>query len=131
MVADPIADFITRLKNAAAVGGVSVSVPFSKLTLELALILKREGFLADVLKRGRKLKRSLEVTLAYDDAKQPEVRGAERVSRLSRRVYLKSDEIKPVRFGHGLLVLSTSKGLKTDREARKEGIGGEALFKIW
>ena len=130
MVADPIADLITRLKNASAVGKVDVSVPFSKLSYAIAEFLKREGFVKEVEKRGKKVKKSIDLKLSHADG-MPGIRGVERVSRLSRRVYLKSGEIRPVKFGEGMMVISTSSGLRTDREARKEGLGGEALFKIW
>ena len=130
MVADPIADFITRLKNASAASRETVTVPFSKLIYEIAELLKRESFVAEVAKRGKKVKKFIDLNLSYAEG-EPSVHGAERVSRLSRRVYLKKSEIKPVKFGQGILVVSTPSGLKTDKEARKEGIGGEALFKIW
>ena len=130
MIADPIADLINRLKNASATGKESVSVPYSKLAHEVAELLKKEGFVKSVEKRGKKIKKFLDIELSYDD-KSPLIRGAERVSRLSRRVYLKKSDIKPVKFGQGVLVVSTSKGLRTGSAARQEGVGGEALFKIW
>ena len=130
MVADPIADFINRIKNASAIKKESVSVPFSNLKFEIASLLSREGFLSSVERRGKKVKKYLDVTLKYGE-NGPGVTGAERISRLSKRVYMKVSDIKPVKYGHGLMVLSTPKGLMTDKEARKEKVGGEALFKIW
>ncbi|HYF10287.1 MAG TPA: 30S ribosomal protein S8 [Candidatus Paceibacterota bacterium] len=130
MVADPIADLINRLKNASAIKKESVSVPFSNLKFEIASLLSREGFVSAVERRGKKVKKYLDITLKYADG-APSLRGAERVSRLSKRVYFKVSDIKPVKHGQGLLVLSTPKGLMTDKEARKEKVGGEALFKIW
>ena len=130
MVNDPIADFIIRIKNASAAKRDSATAPYSKLVFEIAELLKREGFLKEVSKRGKKVKKFIDLELSYEDG-IPNVRGAERVSRLSRRVYLKKSDVKPVKFGHGILVLSTPQGLYTDKEARKHGVGGEALFKIW
>lgn len=130
MVADPIADFINRLKNASAIKKESVSVPFSNLKFEIASLLSREGFVASIERRGKKVKKYLDVSLKYTNG-EPGLHGAERVSRLSKRVYYKVADIKPVKYGQGIMVLSTPKGLMTDREARKEKVGGEALFKIW
>ncbi len=131
MVADPIADLITRIKNAGDAGQTSLSLPFSKLKQEIAELLKREGFLSDVAKYGKKAKKTLDISLKYTAAGNPEVTGVTRISRLSKRVYMKSSEIRPVKYGQGLIILSTPKGLKTGEEARKEHVGGEALFKIW
>ncbi len=130
MVADPIADLITRIKNASAAGKPRASLPFSNLVNEIAEILKRHGFVKEVAVHGKKPKKTIELELAYDGT-TPIIRGAERISRLSKRVYVKKTDIKPVKFGQGIMVISTSKGLRTDKESRKEGVGGEALFKIW
>ncbi len=131
MVADPIADLITRIKNAGDASQVSLSLPFSKLKHEVAELLKRQGFLAEVAKYGKKAKKTLDISLKYTADGRPEVTGVSRISRLSKRVYMKASEIRPVKYGQGILVLSTPKGLKTGEEARKEHVGGEALFKIW
>lgn len=130
MVNDPIADFITRIKNASMAGNAVITVPFSKLKLAIAELLLKEGYIASFEKRGKKVKKYLEVTLKYDGVK-PEVHNVKRISKLGKRVYLGTRDIHSVKFGHGILVLSTPKGLMTDREARKERVGGEALFSIW
>ena len=131
MTNDPLADFLIRIKNASAAGKDAVSVPFSKFKFEIASLLAKEGFLASVERRGKKVKKTLDVTLKYDDNQVPEVTDVKRVSKLGKRVYVGVADIKPVRYGHGLLVLSTPKGILTDREAKKQKVGGEALFKIW
>lgn len=130
MVNDPVADFINRIKTAQLVGLSNVSIPFSKMKFEIASLLFKEGYVGEVKKHGKKAKRFIEVTLKYENGK-PEVRGVKRLSKPSRRVYVKSTEIRPVKYGHGLLVVSTPKGLLTGRDARKEKVGGEALFSIW
>lgn len=130
MVTDPIADFLIRLKNAGAVGHTNVSIPYSKLKMAVADILKKEGYIDDVSKKGKKVAKSLEVSLASADG-LPKIKGIERISKPSKRVYLGVKNISPIRHGYGLLILSTPKGLLTGGEARKERVGGEALFKIW
>jgi small subunit ribosomal protein S8 len=82
-------------------------------------------------KKGKKVKKTLDVTLAYDAAGNPKINGVKRVSKPGRRMYRSVHEIVPVRYGHGALVLSTPKGILIDKEARKENVGGEALFEIW
>ncbi len=131
MVNDPIADFITRLKNASLAKRGNVSVPFSKLKLAVAEVLQKQGFISSVDRKGKKIKKYLDVTLKYNPDGTPEIRGVKRISKLGKRVYIKSKEVRPVKFGHGMMLISTPKGIKTDLEARRENIGGEALFSIW
>jgi small subunit ribosomal protein S8 len=130
MVSDPIADLINRLKTAQMAGRPSISVPFSNLKFAIAELLARHGFVGEVSKRGKKVKKYVDLTLKYEEGR-PEVSGVKRLSKPSKRVYLGASDIRPVKYGHGLLVLSTPKGLLTDKEARKEKVGGEALFSIW
>jgi len=127
---DPIADMITRIKNAQISGQSSAIFPYSKMKFDLAMILQKEGFLKNVSKKGKKITKSIEVELVYEDDR-PKISGVERVSKPSRRMYVESRNIKPVKNNLGRLIISTSKGLMTDSEARKSKIGGEALFKIW
>jgi small subunit ribosomal protein S8 len=131
MVNDPVADFINRLKNAGAVKHASVSVPFSNLKLAVAEKLKDAGYVAAIDKKGKKVKKTLEVALKYDAHGKPVIQGVKRISKPGRRMYKSVHEITRVRYGHGALILSTPKGIKTDKEARKEKVGGEALFEIW
>ena len=128
MVTDPISDFLIRLQNAALVGKESVMVPSSKMTRALSDLLAREGYIAEVDKKGKKS--SLSVLLAYKNGR-PAINGVKRISKLSRRVYFGVRDLRPVKRGHGLLVLSTPAGVVTGREAREKRVGGEALFEIW
>ena len=131
MVTDPIADLIIRLKNAGAVKKQSVSIPFSMLKMAVAEKLKDAGYVKAVEKKGKKVRKTLEVVLQYDEGGKHIIDGVKRISKPGRRVYKAVREIRPVRYGHGALILSTPKGIKTDAEARKEKVGGEALFEIW
>lgn len=127
---DAISDIIIRIKNANAAGKESVSIPHSKAKEAVAKILEKEGYVSSVTKKGKKFDTTLEIGLITDEY-GPRVKGVERVSKLSKRVYAGAKDIRPVKQGHGILVITTPKGLKTDAEARKEGIGGELLFKVW
>ena len=131
MTTDPIADLIIRLKNAGAVKKQSVSIPFSILKMAVAEKLKEAGFVQAVEKKGKKVKKTLEVVLKYSEKGQHAITDVKRVSKPGRRIYMSTRDIRPVRYGHGTLVLSTPKGIKTDEEARKEKVGGEAMFEIW
>ena len=120
-----------RLKNAGAVKKTTVAIPYSAFKLAIAEKLKEAGYVAGIEKKGKKVRKTLDVVLKYDEAGKPFINGARRVSKPGRRMYRSVHEIRPVRLGHGSLILSTPKGIKTDKEARKEKIGGEALFEIW
>jgi small subunit ribosomal protein S8 len=106
-------------------------VPFSNLKLAIAEKLKEAGYVESIDKKGKKIKKTLEVGLKYDDAGKHRIQGVKRISKPGRRMYRAAHEIVPVRYGKGALILSTPKGILTDREARKEHVGGEALFEIW
>jgi len=131
MVNDPVGDFIIRLTNAGAIKRASVSVPFSAFKLAIAEKLRDAGYVKAIEKKGKKVKKALDVTLKYDDKGVHAISGVKRVSKPGRRMYKGTKEIMPVRYGRGALLLSTPKGVLTDREARKEKVGGEALFEIW
>ena len=131
MVNDTIGDFIVQLKNASAIKKASVSIPFSLFKLAIAEKLQGAGYVKAIEKHGKKVKKTLDITLKYDEAGKPAIHGARRISKPGRRMYKSAHEINPVRYGHGALLLSTPKGVMTDKEARKEKIGGEALFEIW
>jgi small subunit ribosomal protein S8 len=131
MVSDPVADFIIRLQNAGAVGKSNVAIPFSNFKLAIAEKLKDVGFIKSIEKKGKKIRKTIDVTLQYDMAGKPAIHGSKRISKPGRRMYKSVNEIVPIRYGHGVLVLSTPKGILTDKEARKEKVGGEALFEIW
>ena len=127
---DPISDMIIAIKNAGEAGLKSAVVPYSNIKHEIGNLLVKEGYLESIGKIGKKTFKSIEFGILYK-GKKPKINGVERVSKVSRRVYIKSKEIRLVRQGHGLIVISTPKGIMTRKEARKGNIGGEAMFKIW
>lgn len=131
MVTDPIADMLNRIKNAGVVRHETVTVPHSKFVLAIADTLKRHGYVVSITKKNKKSAKVLEIGLAYDERKNPKVKGVERLSKPSCRLYSNAKSLKPVRNGYGMLVLSTPKGVLSGDEARKESVGGEMLFKIW
>lgn len=122
---------MVRLKNAGAVKKPAVSIPFSSFKLAIAEKLRDAGYITGIEKKGKKVRKTLDVVLKYDEAGVSVIRGARRISKPGRRMYRSVHEIVPVRYGHGSLILSTPNGIKTDKEARKEKVGGEALFEIW
>ncbi|MFA6077956.1 MAG: 30S ribosomal protein S8 [Candidatus Paceibacterota bacterium] len=131
MTTDPIADMLIRIKNGSRAKKETVLIPYSQLRFSIAEILLREGYLSSVTKRLRKTSRLLEVGLMYEGNGAPRVTDVERVSKSSKRVYIGVREVRRVKYGHGVMVLSTPKGLLTGDEARKEHVGGEVMFKIW
>ncbi len=130
-ISDPIADMLTRVRNAVKAKMNSVDVPASKLKIELARVMKDEGYIKNYkfIQDGKQ--GILRVYLKYGPGQQATIYGLERVSKPSRRIYVKSREIKPVFNGMGVAILSTSKGIMTDRKARQENVGGEVLCNIW
>lgn len=130
---DPIADMLTRIRNANHRGHQEVRLPSSRLKEELARILEGEGFINGYEVWEDEGKRTLVLFLKYKGKRQKErvIRGLERVSKPSRRVYVGKDEIPQILGGVGIAILSTSQGLMTDKEARQRGIGGELLCKAW
>ncbi len=127
---DPIANMIIMIKNGNAAGQESVFLPYSKMKAAIAECLKKEGYVGEVAKKTKKNRSVLEVKLVYE-GKIPKITHAERISKQSKRVYFGVKELYPVRGGNGLLVLSTPKGILGGKDARKEHVGGEALFKLW
>ncbi len=128
---DPIADMLTRIRNANQVSHSTVSMPSSKLKVQLAKLLKEEGFIADYsVKEDGKFK-VLEITLKYDAKNKPIITKLERVSKPGLRNYSKAKNLPKVLGGMGIAVVSTSKGLLTDRKARKENLGGEVLCYVY
>lgn len=127
---DPIADMITQIRNAQMVLKPSLEVPHSKLRYEIVKILEREGFLAGAALHGRKSKKFIELTLKYKD-KEPAISGLKRISKPGQRIYVPFSRLKRVKGGFGMALISTSKGILTDKEARKQKIGGEIFFEVW
>jgi small subunit ribosomal protein S8 len=127
---DPIANMIVQIKNAGAAGRESVLLPYSKVKENIAKVLVKEGFLKGVEKKSHKGHPALSLDLIVDN-RNPKVTGVKRISKNSKRIYKKSSEIRPIKNGYGLLILSTPKGIMSGRDARKEKLGGEVLFSIW
>ena len=128
---DSVADMMIRIKNAGVVRKDTVEVPYSKMKFAICEILKKEGFIANVDTKGKKVsEKAIVITLKYE-GKNPKVTGTAKVSKFSRRVYGSVDEIKQVKNGAGLLIMTTPKGILSGSEARKQKVGGEALFEIW
>ena len=131
VVTDTIADMLTRMRNANSMGYADVTVPASKLKVELARILKEEGFIKDYKVVGEDAQKNILLTLKYGNKKEKVITGLKRISKPGLRVYVKSDEVPKVLNGLGIAIISTSKGIMTDKQARKENLGGEVLDYIW
>ena len=128
---DPIADMLNRIRNAQAVLKETVDIPISNLRYEVAKILEKGGFVSGVEKKGKKAKKVIEITLKYNE-KIPVISGLKRISKPGQRIYKRAKELKPVKGGYGIAIISTSKGgLMTDKEARKQKLGGEVICEIW
>ena len=131
VVTDTIADMLTRIRNANSMGYTDVTVPASKLKVELARILKEEGFIKDYKVVSEDVRKTIELTLKYGNKKEKVITGLKRISKPGLRVYVKSDEVPKVLNGLGIAIISTSKGIMTDKDARKQNLGGEVLAYIW
>jgi small subunit ribosomal protein S8 len=132
MTSDPIADMLTRIRNAALARHDRTEIPASKMKLAVAKILKSEGYIADVQENGEQGKdRKLTIVLRYGNDRQSAIDGVRRVSRPGRRVYVRHDHIPRVLSGLGISILSTSHGLLSDRDARRLKLGGELLCEVW
>ena len=129
--ADPVADLLVSLKNAGAVGHRSVTTPFSNLRLAVAEALRRAGFVKNIVKKGKKVKKYLELELIYAPDGRARLQTVKKVSRSSRRVYRGFPVIYPVRQGSGVAIYSTPRGVLTGEEAKKERVGGELLAEVW
>jgi small subunit ribosomal protein S8 len=130
MLTDPIADMFNRIRNGGAARKASVDMPWSRHKEAIARVLQAEGYLDEVSVQ-KEQHPMLRIGLRYDGRRRPVIVGLERVSRPSLRVYVGSTEIPAIRRGLGVNVLSTSKGVMADREARKQGIGGEIICRVW
>ncbi len=127
---DTISNFIIKLKNAGNAHLANISVQHSGLKEAICEVLKKEGFIKNYEVKGE-VKKTIHVTLVADATRVPKIKGVARYSKPSKRVYKKTDEIRGVKSGYGVLILSTSKGVMTGRDAKKAKLGGEALFSIW
>lgn len=131
MNTDPIADMLTRIRNANIVSHPEVNMPSSKLKVELAKLLKEEGYITDYEVKENGCFKTLVVKLKYDEAGNPVIANLKRVSKPGLRNYAKSKDLPKVLGGLGIAIISTSKGILTDRKARKENVGGEVLCYVW
>ncbi len=128
---------IIQIKNAGNVGHDRVWIPYSKFKHSVADVLKREKFIKDVAAESKKGKKMLVVDLLFGDTRlstgrqTPKIKGVQRISKPSRRIYKRASDIRAVKSGYGALILSTSKGIMSGREAKRASLGGEALFTIW
>ena len=131
VVTDPIADMLTRIRNANAMRYKEVEVPASRIKLEIARILKEEGYISDVKIKKDKVQDVMVLNLKYGEKKERVITGLKRISKPGLRVSAKVEELPRVLNGLGIAIISTSKGIMTDKEARKESLGGEVLAYIW
>ncbi len=130
MMTDPIADMLTRMRNAIMMHHEQVSMPHSKMKEKILSVLKEEGFIRKYEVLGDKVKKTIVVGLKYSDGESAIVT-LNRVSTPSRRIYMDTESLKPFRSGMGIRVVTTSKGIVSDNQARKQKIGGEVLLEIW
>jgi small subunit ribosomal protein S8 len=128
---DPIADMLTRMRNAIMARHDTVLVPASRMKLYIAKILKQEGFITDYEVMGNQPHRRIKIILRYDDKNQPIISGLKRISKPGLRVYIQRGEIPRIYGGQGIAILSTSNGVMTGSKAWHQGIGGELLCYVW
>ena len=131
VVTDPIADMLTRIRNANSMRYKEVEVPASKMKLEIARILKEEGFINDYKVKKNNVQNIIVLSLKYGLNRERVITGLKRISKPGLRVYAKATEVPRVLNGLGIAIISTSKGVMTDKKAREAGIGGEVLAYIW
>ena len=128
---DPFADFLTRIRNGLRVRQKEVSAPYARMKYELARVLLEEGFISNFQVEGEGLGKRVIISLKYDEDGVSVIRGIELLSRQSRRVHVGTDEIPKIIGGLGVAILTTSRGVMTDRDARRKRVGGELLCKVW
>ncbi len=131
IVHDPIGDMMNRLKIAGKIEKDTITVPYSKLRFAVATLLETKGFVKSVAKKGKRVIKAMDIELAYHTDGKPRISAVRNLSKLSRRVYMGVKEIKPVRHGYGMIVLTTPQGIMAGDEAKKQKVGGEALFEVW
>ena len=131
MLTDPISDYLTRIRNALEAEHDEVQIPASRLKREMSRILKEQGYITDFAVEGTDVGDVLRLTLRYTDDRDPVISGLERVSRPGRRRYVSKTEVPRVFGGMGTTIVSTSSGVMTGHEARKQGVGGEVVAYVW
>jgi len=130
-VSDPLADMLTRIRNADMAKHVKVDIPASKMKISMAKILKSEGYIKNFKLLKEQIQGIIRIYMKYHDGNQGVITGLKRLSKPGRRVYVKKKDIPSVLNGMGIAVLSTSKGILTDRQAKEQNVGGELLCSIW
>ncbi len=128
---DPIADMLTRIRNAKAVGKTAVYIPYSKIKMAIANTLKKEGLIDSCEKKGKKIRKTIEIKLKYHKDGTSYILDMKRISKPSQRIYKGYEDLFPVKQGYGFAILSTAEGIMTGKEARKKRIGGEVLCEVW
>ena len=130
MVNDPIADMLSRIRNAQAVSKEEVVFPYSKIKYQIAKILEKKDFVKKVSKSGRGIEKKIKIVLIYDK-RVPRIAGLKRISKPGQRIYKPAKEIRAAHGKAGLVIVSSSNGLITNKEARKKNLGGELICEIW
>lgn len=128
---DTIANMLTSIKNAQAVKKETVSIPYSKIKMEVANLLLKENFISGADHKGKKSNKIISINLKYLEDGSPAISGLKRVSKPSKRVYVPANGMRPVKNGYGAMILTTPKGVMTNKEARKEKVGGEVICEVW
>ena len=128
---DRIADMLTTINNAQVVSKKQISVPYSEFNFKIVELLKREGYLLNIEKKGRVPNKKILIDLKYREDGIPMISKVRKVSKQGQRIYKTSSDIKPVKSGYGFSIVSTSKGLMTNKEARRNKVGGEIICEIW
>ena len=131
MHTDPIADYLTRIRNGISAGHDEVEIPASKLKMELSRILKEQGYINDFHKKPAPVGETISVALKYTEDRRPVILGIERVSRPGRRRYVDHKHVPRVQGGTGTAIVSTSTGVMTGHDARRKGVGGEVVAYVW
>ena len=131
MVTDPIADMLTRIRNANQMRNKEVEMPASKIKVEIARILKEEGFIVDYKTKKNNIQEVLVLSLKYSENKERVITGLKRISKPGLRAYVKAEDVPRVLNGLGIAIISTSKGVMTDKMARQQSLGGEVLAYVW
>ena len=128
---DPIADMLTSIRNAQAARKETVSIPYSKIKMGIVKVLAKEKFIKEADHKGKKVKKTIDIVLNYNNSNQPAITSLKRVSKPSRRIYSPSSKIKKIRQGFGFQILSTPRGILSGKEARREKIGGEVICEVY
>lgn len=131
VITDPIADFLTRIRNAVMVGKKTVSAPYSKIKIAISKVLKEKGYLNSFKVTEKEGKKFIYLSIRYDEEGRPFLEEIKRISKPGKRVYVGYRDLKPLKKGYGFRIISTSRGIMTDEEARKRKLGGEVICEVF